>query len=324
MGNGRSFFHLVGVKGGVIAGGSQCLSPHIGGIQCIQRGRRAGRSGSARCAGRAGGTGGALSAGGTRRSSCTGRPSRSSRTGWPGRAGRSGGTRCASGSGRTSRPGGALGTRRTRCACRAGSSRRSGWPGRSAGGAGCAGGSRRPGGAGGTGCACGAGGSRSSGGAGDALRTHQAHGTLRTGRSCRSGRTGWPGGAHGSRNRAAGGNAAVSLTIWRALIHLHSKNHPSISLFRAVPRPMRPGIRPLEEKNAQAPAGEGSGRGSGPWSRDPFSQQNMRRVRGWCEGETEKWGCCKTKMQQPHQTPECSGGPVSRFGRASRGFGCKT
>ena len=87
MGNGRPFFHLVGVKGGVIAGGSQCLSPHIGGIQCIQRGRRAGRSGSARCAGRAGGTGGALSAGGTRRSSCTGRPSRSSRTGWPGRAG---------------------------------------------------------------------------------------------------------------------------------------------------------------------------------------------------------------------------------------------
>ena len=60
MGNGRPFFHLVGVKGGVIAGGSQCLSPHIGGIQCIQRGRRAGRSGSARCAGRAGGTGGAL------------------------------------------------------------------------------------------------------------------------------------------------------------------------------------------------------------------------------------------------------------------------
>lgn len=57
MGNGRPFFHLVGVKGGVIAGGSQCLSPHIGGIQCIQRGRRAGRSGSARCAGRAGGTG---------------------------------------------------------------------------------------------------------------------------------------------------------------------------------------------------------------------------------------------------------------------------
>lgn len=120
MGNGRPFFHLVGVKGGVIAGGSQCLSPHIGGIQCIQRGRRAGRSGSARCAGRAGGTGGALSAGGTRRSSCTGRPSRSSRTGWPGRAGRSGGTRCASGSGRTSRPGGALGTRRTSRAGRSG------------------------------------------------------------------------------------------------------------------------------------------------------------------------------------------------------------
>ena len=126
MGNGRSFFHLVGVKGGVIAGGSQCLSPHIGGIQCIQRGRRAGRSGSARCAGRAGGTGGALSAGGTRRSSCTGRPSRSSRTGWPGRAGRSGGTRCASGSGRTSRPGGALGTRRTRRACRTSRAGRSG------------------------------------------------------------------------------------------------------------------------------------------------------------------------------------------------------
>ena len=123
MGNGRPFFHLVGVKGGVIAGGSQCLSPHIGGIQCIQRGRRAGRSGSARCAGRAGGTGGALSAGGTRRSSCTGRPSR---TGWPGRAGRSGGTRCASGSGRTSRPGGALGTRRTRCACRTSRAGRSG------------------------------------------------------------------------------------------------------------------------------------------------------------------------------------------------------
>ena len=107
MGNGRSFFHLVGVKGGVIAGGSQCLSPHIGGIQCIQRGRRAGRSGSARCAGRAGGTGGALSAGGTRRSSCTGRPSRSSRTGWPGRAGRSGGTCRACGAGRACGSGGA-------------------------------------------------------------------------------------------------------------------------------------------------------------------------------------------------------------------------
>ena len=107
MGNGRPFFHLVGVKGGVIAGGSQCLSPHIGGIQCIQRGRRAGRSGSARCAGRAGGTGGALSAGGTRRSSCTGRPSRSSRTGWPGRAGRSGGTCRACGAGRACGSGGA-------------------------------------------------------------------------------------------------------------------------------------------------------------------------------------------------------------------------
>ena len=101
MGNGRPFFHLVGVKGGVIAGGSQCLSPHIGGIQCIQRGRRAGRSGGTRCASGSGRTsrpGGAL---GTRRTR------RACRTSRAGRSGRTCGTCRACGAGRAGGSGGA-------------------------------------------------------------------------------------------------------------------------------------------------------------------------------------------------------------------------
>ena len=158
MGNGRSFFHLVGVKGGVIAGGSQCLSPHIGGIQCIQRGRRAGRSGSARCAGRAGGTGGAGHGDQIKVRRGAWRPGSAAAVGavegtvvvdqcaqvirYPGNelrdiiqpfTGRAGGTCGADGTGRTGRSSGTRGSGSARCARGTRSPRGSRGPGRSNG-----------------------------------------------------------------------------------------------------------------------------------------------------------------------------------------------
>lgn len=64
-----------------------------------------------------------------------------------------------------------------------------------------------------------------------ALRSHQSHGphgSLRSGWPCRAG---WACGTYRAGNGAAGRNAAVSPTVGRALIHFHSKNHPSVVVW---------------------------------------------------------------------------------------------
>ena len=63
------------------------------------------------------------------------------------------------------------------------------------------------------------------------LRSHQSHGphgSLRSGWPCRAG---WACGTYRAGNGAAGRNAAVSPTVGRALIHFHSKNHPSVVVW---------------------------------------------------------------------------------------------
>ncbi len=207
------------------------------------------RAGRACCAG---GTSGSVCTGGTSRAGSAVRTRGAGRAGCAGSAIRTGSasrTRCAGSSVRTG------GTRCTCCACctsgsvgtcctsRAGGSvrARSASRANTTGGTGstcCTGGTGRAAGwAGSSRCACRAGraccasGTRGSGSTGGALRSHQSHG------SHRSLRTGWPCGAgracgtYRAGNGAAGRNAAVSPAIGRALIHFHSKNHPSVVVW---------------------------------------------------------------------------------------------
>ena len=210
---------------------------------------RAGRTGGTSCASGSRGTSRACRAGCTRSAIRTGSASRTRCAGSAIRTGSASRTRCA---------GCAV---RTRGTCCAGSSIRPGSTccARRAGGAGCsvsAGGASRANTTGGTGstrctggtgraagwagssrCACRAGracctsGTCGSGSTGGTLRSHQSHGphrSLRTGWSCRAGRAC---GTYRAGNGAAGRNAAVSPAIGRALIHFHSKNHPSVVVW---------------------------------------------------------------------------------------------
>lgn len=219
VGDGASHRHRAGS-----AGGTSCAS---------------GSRGTSR-AGRAVRTRGACRAGGSIRTGCTGsaiRTGSASRTRCAGSSVRTGGTRCTCcacctsgsvGTCCTSRAGGSV---RARSASRAdasgsaGCTRGTGGPGRTAGWAGSASRACR------AGRACCAGGTRGSGSTGGTLRSHQSHGShrsLRTGWSCRAGRAC---GTYRAGNGAAGRNAAVSPAIGRALIHFHSKNHPSVVVW---------------------------------------------------------------------------------------------
>ena len=210
---------------------------------------RAGRTGGTSCASGSRGTSragcavrtrGACRAGGSIRTGCTGsaiRTGSASRTRCAGSSVRTGGTRCTCcacctsgsvGTCCTSRAGGSV---RARSASRAnttgsaGCTRGTGGPGRTAGWAGSASRACR------AGRACCASGTRGSGSTGGALRSHQSHGphrSLRSGWPCRAGRAC---GTYRAGNGAAGRNAAVSPAIGRALIHFHSKNHPSVLVW---------------------------------------------------------------------------------------------
>ena len=240
VGDGASHRHRAGRTGG-----TSCASGSRG-----SRGTcRACRAGCTRSAIRTGGASRARSAGCTRSAIRTGGASRARSAGRAIRTGSASRTRCAGSSVRTG------GTRCTCCACctsgsvgtcctsRAGGSvrARSASRANTTGGTGstrCTGGTGRAAGwAGSSRCACRAGraccasGTRGSGSTGGALRPHQSHG------SHRSLRTGWPCGAgracgtYRAGNGAAGRNAAVSPAIGRALIHFHSKNHPSVVVW---------------------------------------------------------------------------------------------
>ena len=223
-------------------GGTSCASGSRGTSRACRAGSAI-RTGSASHACRAGCTRSAICTGGASRARSAGsaiRTGSASRTRCAGSSVRTGGTRCtccAGGSGGTrgsvgtcctSRAGGSV---RARSASRAnttggtGSTRCTGGTGRAAGWAGSSRCACR------AGRACCAGGTRGSGSTGGALRPHQSHG------SHRSLRTGWPCGAgracgtYRAGNGAAGRNAAVSPAIGRALIHFHSKNHPSVVVW---------------------------------------------------------------------------------------------
>lgn len=195
------------------------------------------RAGRACCAG---GTSGSVCTGGTSRAGSAVRTRGAGSAGCAGSAIRTGSasrTRCAGSSVRTG------GTRCTCCACctsgsvgagsaswadASGSARRTrctGGPGRTTGWTGCACRACR------AGRACCTSGTCGSGSTGGTLRSHQSHGShrsLRTGWSCRAGRAC---GTYRAGNGAAGRNAAVSPAIGRALIHFHSKNHPSVVVW---------------------------------------------------------------------------------------------
>lgn len=229
---------------------------------------RAGRTGGTSCASGSRGTSRACRAGCTRSAIRTGGASRARSAGSAirtGSASRTRGTGCAGGSGGTRGScctrgaGGTRGSVGTCCTSRAGGSvrARSASRANTTGGTGstrCTGGTGRAAGwAGSSRCACRAGraccasGTRGSGSACGALRPHQSHG------SHRSLRTGWPCGAgracgtYRAGNGAAGRNAAVSPAIGRALIHLHSKNHPSVVVWS--------GFRVLDARRAVARTG---------------------------------------------------------------------
>ena len=195
---------------------------------------RACRAGCTRSAIRTGGAsrarsaGSAIRTGSASRTRCAGSSVRTGGTRCTCCAGGSGGTRGSVGTCCTSRAGGSV---RARSASRAnttggtGSTRCTGGTGRAAGWAGCACRARR------SGCACCTSGTCGSGSTGGTLRSHQSHGphrSLRTGWSCRAGRAC---GTYRAGNGAAGRNAAVSPAIGRALIHFHSKNHPSVVVW---------------------------------------------------------------------------------------------
>ena len=222
VGDGASHRHRAGS-----AGGTSCAS----GSRGASRACRAGCTRSAICTGgasRARSAGSAIRTGSASRTRCAGSSVRTGGTRCTCCAGGSGGTRGSVGTCCTSRAGGSV---RARSASRAnttggtGSTRCTGGTGRAAGWAG----SSR--------CACRAGracctsGTCGSGSTGGALRPHQSHGShrsLRTGWSCRAGRAC---GTYRAGNGAAGRNAAVSPTVGRALIHFHSKNHPSVVVW---------------------------------------------------------------------------------------------
>ena len=233
---------------------------------CAVRGGKVGdsashrhRAGSAGSTGRAGCTRSAIRTGGASRARSAGsaiRTGSASRTRCAGSSVRTGGTRCTCCAGGS---GGTRGSVGTCCTSRAGGSvrARSASRANTTGGTGstrCTGGTGRAAGwAGSSRCACRAGraccasGTRGSGSACGALRPHQSHG------SHRSLRTGWPCGAgracgtYRAGNGAAGRNAAVSPAIGRALIHLHSKNHPSVVVWS--------GFRVLDARRAVARTG---------------------------------------------------------------------
>ena len=234
VGDGASHRHRAGRTGG------------SGGTGSTRGTSRACRAGCTRSAIRTGGasrarsTGSAIRTGSASRTRCAGSSVRTGGTRCTCCAGGSGGTRGSVGTCCTSRAGGSVGTC---CTSRAGGSvrARSASRANTTGGTGstrCTGGTGRAAGwAGSSRCACRAGraccasGTRGSGSACGTLRSHQSHG------SHRSLRTGWPCGAgracgtYRAGNGAAGRNAAVSPAIGRALIHFHSKNHPSVVVW---------------------------------------------------------------------------------------------
>ncbi len=216
VGDGASHRHRAGRTGGTsCASGSRGTSRACR-AGCTRSAIRTGGASRARSAGsairtgsasRTRGTGCAGGSGGTRGSCCTrgaGGPVRTCRTGgsvsagsasWADASGSARRTRCTGGTGRT-----AGWTGSSRCACRAGR-------------------------------ACCTSGTCGSGSACGTLRSHQSHGShrsLRTGWSCWAGRAC---GTYRAGNGAAGRNAAVSPAIGRALIHFHSKNHPSVLVW---------------------------------------------------------------------------------------------
>lgn len=216
VGDGASHRHRAGRTGGT-------SGPVGTGRTC-----RAGRAVRTRGAGRAGCAGSAIRTGSASRTRCAGSSVRTGGTRCTCCAGGSGGTRGSVGTCCTSRAGGSV---RARSASRAnttggtGSTRCTGGTGRAAGWAGSSRCACR------AGRACCASGTRGSGSACGALRPHQSHGShrsLRTGWSCRAGRAC---GTYRAGNGAAGRNAAVSPAIGRALIHFHSKNHPSVVVW---------------------------------------------------------------------------------------------
>ena len=195
VGDGASHCHRAGracCAGGT--SGSVCTGGTSRAGSAV-RTRGAGRAVRTRGAGRAGCAGSAIRTGSASRTRCAGGSVRARSASRANTTGGTGSTRCTGGTGRAAGWAGS-----SRCACRAGR-------------------------------ACCASGTRGSGSTGGALRPHQSHGphrSLRTGWSCRAGRAC---GTYRAGNGAAGRNAAVSPAIGRALIHFHSKNHPSVLVW---------------------------------------------------------------------------------------------
>lgn len=202
--------HCAGRTGSTI--GTRCSCGTGGTIRACGASRtggtiRTGRTGSACCtcgtcgAGRAVSTccaRGTCSAGYAGRTCCTGRARGSIRAGCASWANASGGTGRTCCTGRPSRAAGRTG--RARGTGRTSRTRRS----------------RRT---------CG---SSSTSGTLRSHQSHRPHGSLRSGWPCRAG---WACGTYRAGNGAAGRNAAVSPTVGRALIHFHSKNHPSVVVW---------------------------------------------------------------------------------------------
>lgn len=219
VGDGASHCHRAG---------RACCAGGTSGSVCTGGTRGAGRAVRTRGAGRAGCAGSAIRTGSASRTRCAGSSVRTGGTRCTCCAGGSGGTRGSVGTCCTSRAGGSV---RARSASRAnttggtGSTCCTGGTGRAAGWAGSSSRACR------AGCACCTSGTCGSGSACGTLRPHQSHGphrSLRTGWSCRAGRAC---GTYRAGNGAAGRNAAVSPAIGRALIHFHSKNHPSVVVW---------------------------------------------------------------------------------------------